>query len=126
MRVAPGRCRSGQLFGTLRSSSASQAAALASDGIRQSPRGDIDPPALTLGPLGSADRLNWLAKNRRTNTSSQRRTVARSWAVRRSAGKPGGHSPASASRHACQDRNATLLGRAPWRSTWKSVKSWSE
>ena len=45
--------------------SASQAAAEASDGIRQSPRGDNEPPATTLGPLGIADRLNWLAKNRR-------------------------------------------------------------
>ena len=70
----------------MRSISASQAVAPASDGIRQSPRGDSDPPALTFGPFGSAERLNWLEKNRRTNTSSQRRTVARSYAVRRSAG----------------------------------------
>ena len=33
------------------SSSASHAAALASDGIRQSPRGDMVPPALTFGPV---------------------------------------------------------------------------
>ena len=33
--------------------------------------GDMVPPALTLGPLGSAERLNWLAKNRLTKTSSQ-------------------------------------------------------
>ncbi len=48
------------------------------DGIRQSPRGDMVPPALTLGPLGSAERLNWLAKNRFTKTSSQCRMSARS------------------------------------------------
>ena len=53
-----------QPCGTFASSSASQAAGPASEGIRQSPRGDIVPPALTLGPLGSAERLNWLAKNR--------------------------------------------------------------
>src|SRR4051812_42395664 len=60
------------------SSSASQAVGGASEGIRQSPRGDMVPPALTFGPLGSAERLNWLAKNRLMNTSSHRRTVARS------------------------------------------------
>ena len=66
-------------FGTLRSSSASQALALPSDGARQSPRGDSDPPALTFGPFGIADRLNWLnAKKRRRNTSSHWRIVARS------------------------------------------------
>jgi hypothetical protein len=43
-----------------------------SEGARQSPRGDSDPPADTFGPLGSAERLNWLnAKNRCTKTSSQ-------------------------------------------------------
>jgi hypothetical protein len=46
--------------GTERSSSSSHARADASDGARQSPRGDSDPPADTFGPLGSADRLNWL------------------------------------------------------------------
>ena len=56
-------------FGTF-SSSASHAVGWASDGIRQSPRGDMVPPALTLGPLGSAERLNWLAKNRLMKTSS--------------------------------------------------------
>ncbi len=40
--------------------SASQARAFPSDGARQSPRGESDPPASTLGPLGIADRLNWL------------------------------------------------------------------
>jgi hypothetical protein len=32
--------------------------AVASDGARQSPRGDSDPPVTTFGPLGRADRLN--------------------------------------------------------------------
>src|SRR5690242_8911605 len=45
-------------FGTLRSSSASQAVALPSEGARQSPRGDSEPPAVTLGPFGIAERLN--------------------------------------------------------------------
>jgi hypothetical protein len=30
----------------------------ASDGARQSPRGDSDPPDEIFGPLGSAERLN--------------------------------------------------------------------
>ena len=48
----------------IRSMSASQSLDDASEGIRQSPRGDSDPPATTFGPFGNADRLNWLAKNR--------------------------------------------------------------
>jgi hypothetical protein len=43
-----------------RSSAASQAAASLSDGARQSPRGESDPPEPTLGELGTALRLNWL------------------------------------------------------------------
>ena len=43
-----------------RSISSSHTRAPMSDGARQSPRGDSDPPWDTLGPLGSADRLNWL------------------------------------------------------------------
>src|SRR6266567_3974268 len=55
-------------FGTFRSRSSSQAAALESEGARQSPRGDSDPPAETFGPFGIAERLNWLnAKKRRRN-----------------------------------------------------------
>jgi hypothetical protein len=58
--------------GKLCSKSSSHAAALASDGARQSPRGESEPPAETLGPLGIADRLNWLkAKKRRRKTSRQ-------------------------------------------------------
>jgi ArsR family transcriptional regulator, cadmium/lead-responsive transcriptional repressor len=44
--------------GTLRSISSSQMRALMSEGARQSPRGDSEPPCDTFGPLGSADRLN--------------------------------------------------------------------
>ena len=41
--------------------------------------GDSEPPADTFGPLGIAERLNWLnAKKRRANTSSQCRISARS------------------------------------------------
>jgi hypothetical protein len=36
------------------------------------------PPGDTFGPFGSADRLNCEAKNRRTNTTSQRRISGRS------------------------------------------------
>jgi hypothetical protein len=48
----------GQDSGTPALSSASHTAADESDGARQSPRGDNDPPAETFGPFGSADRLN--------------------------------------------------------------------
>jgi hypothetical protein len=61
----------------MRSRSASQALASPSLGARQSPRGDSEPPELTFGPFGMADRLNWLvAKKRRTNTRSQAVMVA--------------------------------------------------
>src|SRR5438477_5825543 len=62
-----------QALGTLASSSASQTSGLPSDGARQSPRGDSEPPDEILGPLGRAERLNWLAKKRRRNSASQRR-----------------------------------------------------
>ena len=38
--------------------SASHTVAAMSEGARQSPRGDSDPPCETFGPLGSAERLN--------------------------------------------------------------------
>ena len=44
--------------GTLRRNSSSQIVASESLGARQSPRGESEPPEPTLGPLGSADRLN--------------------------------------------------------------------
>ena len=50
-----------------------------SDGARQSPRGDNDPPWETFGPFGSAERLNCAkAKKRSQNSSSQRRISASS------------------------------------------------
>jgi hypothetical protein len=56
----------------LRSSSSSQIRALPSDGARQSPRGESEPPAATLGPFGKAERLNWLKpKKRCRKTPSQ-------------------------------------------------------
>jgi hypothetical protein len=36
----------------------SQASGEESLGARQSPRGDSEPPELTFGPFGSAERLN--------------------------------------------------------------------
>src|SRR3546814_6417685 len=62
--------------GKFRFSSSSHGVATPSEGARQSPRGDKAPPAETLGPLGSAERLNWLKpKKRLRKTSSQRRIV---------------------------------------------------
>ena len=61
------------------SRSFSQAAGEESLGARQSPRGESEPPDETLGPLGTAERLNWLvSKKRFTKTVSQRLIVARS------------------------------------------------
>ena len=48
-----------QSSGTSRSISSSQVRADMSDGARQSPRGDSEPPRDTLGPFGIAERLNW-------------------------------------------------------------------
>ena len=53
------------LSGTAASSSSSQTLAVASEGARQSPRGDSDPPDEIFGPLGKADRLNWLSSKKR-------------------------------------------------------------
>ena len=72
----PGRPRA-QICGTSRSNSSSQTRALPSEGARQSPRGESEPPAATLGPLGRAERLNWAKpKKRRKNTRSQPRISA--------------------------------------------------
>src|SRR5207342_2865878 len=100
--------------GTLRSSSANHAAALPSDGARQSPRGDSEPPADTFGPFGIALRLNWLnAKNRRRNTSIQWRIVGRSYAFRRSSRKCGGQAPRVTSSHVCNAMKAIFDGGKP-------------
>jgi hypothetical protein len=53
------------LSGTPPSSSSSHTLAFASDGARQSPRGDNEPPDEIFGPLGSAERLNWLSWKKR-------------------------------------------------------------
>ncbi|MEZ4610643.1 MAG: hypothetical protein R2838_10425 [Caldilineaceae bacterium] len=45
--------------------SSSQTVASESLGARQSPRGESEPPDPTLGPLGSAERLNWLIWKKR-------------------------------------------------------------
>ena len=67
-RLQPGY----SVSGTFLSSSSSQTVACASDGARQSPRGDREPPDEIFGPFGRAERLNWLcSKNRRKNTRSQ-------------------------------------------------------
>ena len=44
--------------GTCWASSANHTSGLPSEGARQSPRGDSEPPDEILGPLGSAERLN--------------------------------------------------------------------
>src|ERR1700760_3168028 len=99
-------------------SSSSHIRADRSEGARQSPRGDSDPPADTFGPLGSAERLNWLNAEKRWMKTSSQRVISGSASLNRSsAGKPGGHAPASASRQACQARKAILEGRKPYRST---------
>ena len=53
-----GRGRHGHFSGTLSNNSASQTSALASEGARQSPRGESEPPEEIFGPFGSAERLN--------------------------------------------------------------------
>ena len=53
---------------------ASHSAAQASEGMRQSPRGDsVTVP--TLGPSGRQERLNYCEKNRRRKVTSQRLMV---------------------------------------------------
>src|SRR5258708_956832 len=81
------------LAGTF-ASSASQASALPSDGARQSPRGESEPPEPTFGALGATLRLNWLRKKRLRNTPSHLRIAGRRYLPF----------------HACQARNATLAG----------------
>src|SRR5215471_2417399 len=67
--------------GTFVSSSSSQTLAVASEGARQSPRGDSEPPDEILGPLGRAERLNWLSsKKRYRNTRSHRLISGRVYA----------------------------------------------
>ena len=60
-----------QAGGTSRAISSSQRRGPTSEGIRQSPRGDREPPGTTFGPFGRVLRLNWFVVKRRTKTSSQ-------------------------------------------------------
>src|SRR5205823_14681224 len=61
-------------FAGTRCRSLIHASALPSDGARQSPRGESEPPEPTLGALGIALRLYWLVwKKRRRNTPSHLR-----------------------------------------------------
>src|SRR5260221_10202454 len=74
-------CIDHSLSGTFRSSSSSQTAACESDGARQSPRGESEPPEEIFGPFGKAERLNLLCSNKRvTNTRNQRLALTRSLA----------------------------------------------
>src|SRR5688500_10353887 len=108
------RCRASHWPGTLRSSSSSHTRALPSEGARQSPRGERLPPDITLGPLGSAERLYWLiSKKRNRNTPSHFLISASVYERRNSSGNAGGHAPRAASCHACHARNATFEGRSP-------------
>jgi hypothetical protein len=43
--------------------------ALPSEGARQSPRGESEPPAETFGPFGRAERLNWAKPKKRCRNS---------------------------------------------------------
>ena len=89
------------LSGTLRDSSSSHVSAVESLGARQSPRGESDPPEPTFGPLGMAERLNWLIwKNRYRNTSSQRLISASEYSLRFCSGTRCGQAPPALSRHA--------------------------
>src|SRR5699024_9086588 len=63
-------CPGAQSPGTSVSISVSQARAVASPGMRPSPRGGREPTGRTVGALGRAGSLNWLAKTRRQNTVS--------------------------------------------------------
>ena len=92
--------------------SASQTSGLPSEGARQSPRGDSEPPDEIFGPLGNAERLNWLAKKRRRNSSSQRWiSASRIGALRRRPARSRARRPCSTSCQAFQARKAILDGR---------------
>jgi len=58
--TVPKSARYGASGGMPRLISSSHTVAAISDGARQSPRGDNDPPCDTFGPFGIADLLNWL------------------------------------------------------------------
>src|ERR1051325_311328 len=80
--------------GTFSRNSCSHTSASESLGARQSPRGESEPPEPTFGPLGMAERLNWLIlKKRKRNTSSHFLIVGRSYSMRLSVGRRSGQSP---------------------------------
>src|ERR1700738_3985696 len=91
-------------FGTFSASSVSHTSGLPSEGARQSPRGDSEPPDEILGPLGSAGRLNWLGKSRGRNSASQWRISSSSKARMLPAGTLAGHAPFFTSCQAFHDR----------------------
>src|SRR5215217_76075 len=104
------------MFGTFRLSSSSHTVASESLGARQSPRGESEPPEPTFGPLGIAERLNWLVlKKRHRKTSIHRLMVARSYSLRLASGSRSLQRPRARSPHAFHARYATLLGRKPKR-----------
>ncbi len=57
--------------GNTRSSSASQTAAGAIGRCAPSPRGESEPPEEIFGPLGTAERLNWLVRKNRRRKGAQ-------------------------------------------------------
>ena len=75
--------------------SASQIVALPSEGARQSPRGESEPPEPTFGPLGRALRLNWLVWKKRVRKTPSHFLI---------------YPMPYLSRHALQARKATLDG----------------
>src|SRR5579875_673447 len=82
--------------------------------IRRRARRELErvPPLPTLGPLGSAERLNWLSlKNRSRKTASHRLISALEKARRRWGGISGGQEPARSSDQASSARKATFEGR---------------
>src|SRR5438309_5833391 len=98
-------------FGRFSASSASHRSALPSEGARQSPRGDSEPPDEIFGPLGSAERLNWLVKKRRRKSVIHLRISSSVKARLEAAGTLAGQAPLSASCQAFQARKAIFEGR---------------
>ena len=83
-----------RMSGTFSSNSFSHTVASESLGARQSPRGDREPPEPTLGPLGTAERLNWLVwKKRYRKRRSHFLMVAKSYSLRFSGVMASGQSP---------------------------------
>src|SRR5215471_773668 len=93
------------LSGTPASSSSSHIVALASEGARQSPRGDKEPPDEIFGPLGSAERLNWLSWKKRYKKMRSHCLISASVKARRAgSGVFAGHFPRLMSCQAFHDK----------------------